>query len=150
MLKYRNHNSQNVNKKEAIVSAVAFFLLATGITSNAYLHLRHIEKGDYISIGNEKVYIDDIFETCGIMTFEVNEKGVMKNYTGALLSDIINMSHIENPQEHKYVIIASDGYQKTVEWKDMMNGIITEEKRIIFPNLPRAFWIRDVIKIEVM
>ena len=78
----------------------------------------------------------------------------MKNYTGALLSDIINMSKIKNPEEHKYTIAGpgKEGglYQKTVEWNDMKNGILTEDKRTIFPNLPRAFWIKDVIKIEVI
>ena len=143
-----------MSRREFVISVIALLLLATGIASSLYLHSQQINRGDFITVGNEKIYMDDIFKKCRIVSVEVNDKGVMKNYTGALLSDIINMSKIKNPEEHKYTIAGpgKEGglYQKTVEWNDMKNGILTEDKRTIFPNLPRAFWIKDVIKIEVI
>ena len=138
-----------MNKKEAIVSIVALSFLVIGIVSNIYVYSHQIEKGDFITIGNKKLYINDIFEKCNIKSIEV-KKSIKENYSGAILSDIINVSGIKNPEIHKYTIVGSDGYQKTVEWNDMEKGILTKNKRVIFSHLPGAFWVRDVVKIEVI
>jgi len=57
---------------------------------------------------------------------------------------------ISNPEKHEYMIIASDNYQKTVKWENMKNGIITAEGRSIFSDLPKAFRVKNIAKIEVI
>jgi len=143
-----------MNKKEAIVAIVAIVLLSIGITSTIYVQSHQVEKGEFIKVANEKIYINDIFNKCKIMNISVDEKGIEKNYEGVVLSDIINMTNLKNKEEHDYTIVGinPDGgtYRKTVSWKDMENGILTKELRTIFPDLRRAFWIKDVIEIEVI
>ncbi len=143
-----------MNKKEAIVSIVAIILLSIGITSTIYVQSHQVEKGEFITVANEKIYINDIFDKCKIINITVNEKGVEKNYEGVILSDIINMTNLKNKEGHDYTIVGAnpDGstYQKTVSWNNMENGILTKERRTIFPNLRRAFWIKDIIEIKVV
>ena len=56
---------------------------------------------------------------------------------------------IPEPENHEYTIIASDGYQKTVKWENMKNGLLTKEGQSIFSDLPKAFRVKDIVKIEV-
>ena len=63
---------------------------------------------------------------------------------------IINLSGVEQPEKHEYTIIGADGHPQTVEWEDMKKGVLTKERRVIFENLPKKFWVKDVVKIEVI
>ena len=77
------------------------------------------------------------------------KKTTIEEKNGFLLESIILKTKIKDPEKLKYTIIASDNYQKTVSWDDLNKGIITEERNIIFEHLPKGFWIKDVIKIEI-
>jgi hypothetical protein len=55
------------------------------------------------------------------------------------------------PENHDFKIIGADGYFKTVGWKDMESGILdVEEKKVVFESKAKAYWVRDVVEIEVV
>ncbi|MFO8050229.1 MAG: hypothetical protein R6V01_00835 [Thermoplasmatota archaeon] len=89
--------------------------------------------------------------------FDILEESIMYDnesigYTGVKLSDMINYTSLENPQDHNFTISASDGYSKDVTWDDMMNGLLVdnEDHMTMFPHLTKSYWIKDVVKIQVV
>lgn len=138
-----------MERAEKIAVSLAILLLSIGIVSAITLpeeKMGEEKMGDYIEVNGEKLYMDEIFEKC----IERQIEAMGENYTGISLACIINLSNVGNPEEHEYSIIGADGYQKTVSWEDMKKGILTEKRRTIFPHLRKAFWVGDVIKIEVI
>jgi hypothetical protein len=129
--------------KEIIIPILALVIIIIGGTSTAYVYLTHIEK-DTITINEEVYTIDQIFymvETTTIKTIE-GEK------TGASLKNLIQKTGVGCPSCYEYTIKAND-YQKTVDWDIMKTGILTDFKKVYFPNTPKAFWVEDIIEIEV-
>jgi len=71
--------------------------------------------------------------------------------TGVRLSDIINDTGLEDPASRNYAIIGADGYRKTVEWSDMLNGILViDSKEVYFTSLEKQYYVHDVVEIEVV
>ena len=56
---------------------------------------------------------------------------------------------VSNPEQHMYTLKGSDGYEKTVIWENMKNGLLTKDRESIFSDLPKAFRVKDVVTIEV-
>ena len=71
-------------------------------------------------------------------------------FEGIALDDMMLKAGVSKPGTHEYTIIASDGYQKTVNWENMNNGLLTENRESIFSDLPKSFRVKDIIKIEVI
>ncbi|MFW3145491.1 MAG: hypothetical protein ACMUIE_01610 [Thermoplasmatota archaeon] len=74
-------------------------------------------------------------------------------YTGIRLSDLVNYTALENPQEHNYTIMSGDedGYEKEVTWNDMMNGLLVDdEHKTMFPHLRKSYWVKNVAEILVV
>ncbi|HEC88497.1 MAG TPA: hypothetical protein ENI52_04180 [Thermoplasmata archaeon] len=139
-----------MERAEKFALICAILLLSAGFASSLYLKKvekkteEFLEEG-YIEVNGINLGIDEIFKECSekeISTF----KG---NYTGIPLSCIINMSGVENSDEHEYTIIGADGYSQTFSWEDIEKGILTKERKTIFPHLPGMKWVKDVVKIEV-
>lgn len=124
-----------MERGEKISIVIAVFLLSVGIVSAIYQSVEEV--GDTIEINGKKISIEEIFEKCSI-----GEE--------ASLACIINLSGVEQPEKHEYTIIGADGHPQTVEWEDMKKGVLTKERRVIFENLPKKFWVKDVVKIEVI
>lgn len=133
-----------MERAEKFAVSVAIFLMIVGIVSAFSLPKQEVK--EYLEVNGVKLSFDEIFEKCPEKEIEAMEE----NYAGVSLSCILNLTKIENPEEHEYAIIGADGYQKTVSWDDMKKGILTKEKRVIFPHLRKAYWIGDVVKIEVV
>ena len=133
-----------MERAEKIAGIIAIVLILIGIVSAFSLPKEEVK--DYLEVNGEKISFDKIFERCQIKEIEA----MGENYSGASLSCIINLSKVDEPESHEYTIIGADGYQKTVKWEDMKKGILTEEKRVIFPHLRKAYWVGDVVKIEVI
>ena len=75
----------------------------------------------------------------------------MDGKSGVMLSDLINDTGLEDPAAHDYAIVGADGYRKTVEWDDMLNGIlIVDDKAVHFSTLPKQYFVRDIVEIEVV
>ena len=139
-----------MEKEENIVVILAIFLLSMGLASGVYLQQIKLNsetmlEEDSIEIDGTSFSIDTIFSHCPLETYATDDG----NYTGVLLSHVINFSGITNPNIYGYSIIGADGYKKTVSWDDMKNGILTDTRYTVFIDLPRAYWIHNVVGIEV-
>ncbi|MBA3045408.1 MAG: hypothetical protein KKH41_02315 [Candidatus Thermoplasmatota archaeon] len=65
------------------------------------------------------------------MPKRVEEKTVAYNdtysATGWSLSDMVNYTGLANPASHNYTIYGDDGYNKTVTWDAMMDGVLIDD-----------------------
>jgi len=126
--------------KEKLIPIFAILVLLIGSLSTIYTYAVQLES-DFIEINGEDYTIEDLFSLGKEKSFE--------DFSGVSLEDIIVNIGIENPKNHEYNIIGSDGYQKTVKWENIENGFLTRDKQTIFSDLPKAFRVKDIVKIEV-
>jgi len=130
--------------KERIIPILAVIVIIIGIGSTVYVNAIQSKSGEEITIGDEVFEFEYLFLNCQQRDFtEINSSGIA-------LDDIIIKSGVSSPDNHDYTIIGTDAYQKTVTWEDMKNGLLSEDKQVIFPDLPLAFHVRDVIKIMIL
>lgn len=130
--------------KEKIIPILALTIIIIGGTSTAYVYVTQIDK-ETITIDGDEYTIDQLLlmgETKTIQTIE-GEK------TGVALKDMFPIVGVGCPSCHEYTIKAKDGYQKTVGWDIMKTGILTDIKKVFFPDTPKAFWVGDIVEIEV-
>jgi hypothetical protein len=126
-----------------LIKILAVVIVITGVASTWYLINQTVDvNADVFDVNGDSFRFEDLFSAAGIVEVE--------GYTGAPLENIISAAGIQEPENQTYVIHSSDGYQQTVEWKDMAGGIITEDRRMVLPSLPKKFWVKDVVKIEVV
>ena len=130
--------------KEKLIPIFAFIVILIGSLSSIYVYATQINS-EYIDINSQEYTIDQLFFMGKQKTIESNSE----LFSGISLDDLMLKTGVSNPENHEYTIIASDGYQKTVKWENMKNGILTEEGQSIFSDLAKAFRIKDIVKIEV-
>ncbi len=71
--------------------------------------------------------------------------------TGISIRELLSDSGVEGLEGRSFRFIGADGYEKEIPWSDMNNGMLnTDEKKAIFPDLAKAFWVRDLVEIEVV
>ena len=126
--------------KEKLIPISAFIVLLIGSLSSVYVY--------GVQIDSEYININGTDYTIGQLLF-IGEERTFEDYYGVALDDLIVKIGVSDPKNHEYTIIASDGYQKTVKWENMKNGLLTNEGQSIFSDLPKAFRIKDIVKIEV-
>lgn len=69
---------------------------------------------------------------------------------GVYLSEVVNITLLDDPETHRYDLLGEDGYNQTVTWDDMVQGILVEdEMKCFFPHLEKKFHISDIVEIEV-
>ena len=130
--------------KEKIIPILALIVIVIGGTSTAYVYVTQIDK-DTITINGEEYTIDQIFYMGEIKTIQTIEG----EKTGVALDDLIIKAGVGCPSCYEYTIKAKDGYQKTINWEIMKTGILTDIKKVFFPNTAKAFWVGDTVEIEV-
>lgn len=126
----------------------AMAVLIIGISATIYVHAQQStvqHDPDSLIINDTVFQKTEFFSTLSIKTIETNDG----EKTGIPLNQMIQHVGISCPSCHEYTFIASDGYQQTVTWEHMNKGVFTEEKSVFFPDLAHAFWVKNVIKIEV-
>ncbi len=129
-------------KKGKVLLLAAIILIAVGIGSTAYVCLfQSSSEAETLLVNKEEISLSQLFD--------VLEQRKIKDYQGIVLGNIIEKAGVENPEKHSYTIVSADGYQKTVLWENFKEGILTREKRVVFSDLPRQYWIRNVVKMEV-
>jgi len=130
-----------------IVHILAISVIIIGILSTIMVYANTGEKNS-----NEITILGKIFDISLIYLdfdeIEINTDNVIEK--GIPLDKLINITGESCPSCFKYKLIGSDGYKQTVSWDDMRNGIITINKKAIFPHLAHSFWVKDIIKIEVI
>ena len=129
--------------KEKLIPLLAIIVLLIGTGSTIYVHATQQELGETITIGDEVFTFEQLFQICQQKEFKEID------YSGIALDNIILKAGVTSPENHEYTIIGADGYQKTVTWENLKNGILTEEKRAVFSDLPKAFRVRDVVEIKI-
>ena len=136
--------------KERWISIVAISVLLLGSLSALYVHAFETTSGDNnaVYIDGKKVNIDDLFSRYQIKTITNNISG--EKFAGVPLEYVIKEGGISSPEKFSYNLIGKDGYSKTVKWENIKNGVLTKDKRAAFEDLPKAFMVRDIAKIEVV
>ncbi len=133
--------------KEKLIPILAIIVLLIGSFSALYVNANQMtSEKDTIIVNNQKFSKEEIFESIEIKSIETNEG----EKTGLSLDKLITFSGVNCPSCHKYTIIAKDSYQKTVNWEDMKKGVLTDYGRVCFKDKAQAFWISDVVEIEVI
>ncbi|MGA1819912.1 MAG: hypothetical protein ACMUHU_02765 [Thermoplasmatota archaeon] len=77
----------------------------------------------------------------------------VQGYEGVPLATILEDAGVVDPEDHDYKIVGADGYFKTVTWRDMRSGILTnddEDRKVVFETKAKAYWVREVVEIEVV
>ena len=132
-----------IMEKEKLIPIVAITILFIGFISSIYTYANQIE-GSTIIINGQQYTIDQIFIIAEPRAFD------MLNFSGIALDDIILKTGVGCPKCHKYTLVGEDGYQKTVDWENIQNSLLTHKKMVVFSNLPKAFNVKDIVKIEVI
>lgn len=127
--------------KEKLIPILAVAVLFIGSLSSIYVYATQINS-EYIDINGQEYTVDQLFF--------IGEERTIETFSGIALDTLMMKIGIPEPEKHEYTIIASDGYQKTVKWENMKNGILTEEGQSIFSDLPKSYRVRDILKIEVI
>jgi hypothetical protein len=87
------------------------------------------------------------FDKLEAVTMESNESNT---HEGVLLSDLVNDTGLENPEQYNYTITAEDGFAKTVSWENMTEGLLVkDEHKSVFPQMDKQYWIKDIKTIQV-
>ena len=128
--------------KEKLIPIFAILILILGSGTTLFVHAT--QNNTKSIIVNEKTYtIDQIFfisQTRSFPTLDIS---------GVALDDLLMKAGVVNPEQKTYTIIGADGYQKTVKWENIQNGLLTKDRQVFFSDLPKAFRIKDVTTIKV-
>lgn len=129
-------------RKDRFIPIIALIILTVASISSVYVYSTQAST-DTILINGQHYTIDQLFSFTKPRTF------TDLNYSGIAMDDLIIKTGLKNPESHIYTIIGSDGYQKTVTWENMINGLLTKNRVSVFSDLPKAFRVKDVVTIEV-
>ena len=127
-------------EKNKLIPIFAIIVILVGIGSSIYVYSTQIDS-KHINVNGQDYTIDQLFDISEGKTFET--------YSGIALDNLIVKIRVANPEKHEYTIVGADGYQKTVKWENMRNGILTKDMESIFSDLPKAFRVKDIVEIEV-
>ena len=126
--------------KQRTLPLFAITFLLIGSLATLYVHA-NTNTTQTITINNQEFSYEQI---------QTNTKPrTIDTYKGVALDDFIEKAGVPEPSTHDYLIIGSDGYQKTVQWTHLTTGLLTPEGEVIFSELPKAFRVKNVIQIEV-
>jgi hypothetical protein len=133
--------------KEKLIPICAILVLVIGSIATVYVYAYSIDN----TTNKYDIKINDIEFTIEYLFLNVQPRIFNSiNVIGIALDDLIINLDIDYPKYYSYKIIGQDGYSQTVTWENMQNGLLTYEKRVFFLDLPKAFNVRDVVKIEVL
>jgi len=139
----KNIFSRITGSRTNIILGFIALLMIFGSLSALVYNAMNTRSTDILTV-NGKDYDWNTLES----DFDIIEFG---GHVGISLEKILDDSGIADPETSSFRFIGSDGYEKEVPWGDLTNGIIDiEEKKVIFPELAKAFWVRDLVEIEVV
>ena len=131
-----------------VVPLVAVSLLIIGTMATIYVK-SYEEKGTAGTINVSGVDVPNSI-LFSLYDQQILRTSVDETHIGIPLSKVLEYAHIETPTEYRYMIIGSDGYGKEVEWEHIEKSVLTAEKRIVFADLPKQFWVRNIIEIRLI
>lgn len=133
-----------------VVPLIAAGLLLLGTAATIYVQsFQQQESTESITINGRDVTYDELADASQETTITGYDD---ERYTGIAMPDVLAYTGITEPAAHSYEFIGADGYSKQVEWKHVQDSILSNQdnKRVIFTELPRQFWVADLIEIKVI
>ena len=128
--------------KDRLLPILALILLFIASSSSLYVYASQTTT-DTLQVNGQQYTINQLFSLAKPRAFNDSQ------YTGIALDDLMLKTGVSNPEQHTYTLKGADGYEKTVTWKNMINGLLTKDRESIFSDLPKAFRVKDVVTIEV-
>jgi len=128
--------------KDRLLPILALILLFIASSSSLYVYATQ-STTDTLLINGQYYTMDQLFSIAKPRSFNDSQ------YIGIALDDLMLKTGVSNPEQHTYTLKGSDGYEKTVTWENMKNGLLTKNRESVFSDLPKAFRVKDIITIEV-
>lgn len=128
--------------KDRLLPITAVFILFIASTSSLYVYASQTTT-DTLLVNGQEYSIDQLFLIIKPRLFNDT------NTTGVALDDLMLKTGVSQPEQCTYTLRGSDGYEKTVTWENMKNGLLTKNRESFFSDLPKAFRVKDIIIIEV-
>ena len=127
--------------KDRLLPIFAILILIISCISSTYIYATQAT-ANTILVNEQKYTIDQLFSLVQPRT--LNES------TGIALDDLMLKTGVTHAEQYRYTLRGSDGYEKTVTWENMKNGVLTKDGQSYFSDLPKAFRVKNVITIEVI
>jgi len=127
--------------KDRLLPIFAILILIISCISSTYIYATQAT-ANTILVNEQQYTIDQLFSLVQPRT--LNES------TGIALDDLMLKTGVTHPEQYRYTLRGSDGYEKTVTWENMKNGVLTKDGQSYFSDLPKAFRVKNVITIEVI
>ncbi|MFO7677714.1 MAG: hypothetical protein R6V50_04965 [Thermoplasmatota archaeon] len=135
--------------KNKVISILAIVVLFVAVGSTLYVHAMkdEINQDNLILVNGNTYLLSELFDNIEKRTIEIDGDEL----SGIALDSLIEYSGVLCGSCHTYTIKATQPspYQQTVKWENMQKGILTDYSRIYFPDIARAFWVYNVVEIEV-
>jgi len=128
--------------KDRLLPIFVLLILLIGSVSSIYVYATQTTTNTLL-VNGQYYTIDQLFSLAKPRTLNESQ------YTGIALDDLMLKTGVPQPEQHKYTLQGSDGYEKTVTWENMKNGILTKDCESIFSDLPKAFHVKNIVTIEV-
>jgi hypothetical protein len=128
--------------KDRLLPIFALLILLIGSISSIYVYATQTTTNTLL-VNGQRYTMDQLFSLAQPRTLNESQ------YTGIALDDLMLKIGVPQPEQHKYTLRGSDGYEKTVTWENMKNGLLTKDSESVFSDLPKAFHIKNIVTIEV-
>jgi hypothetical protein len=128
--------------KDRLLPIFALLILLIGSVSSIYVYATQATTNTLL-VNGQHYTMDQLFSLTKPRTFNESQ------YSGISLDDLMLKTGVSHPEQHTYTLKGVDGYEKTVTWENMKNGLLTKESESVFSDLPKAFRVKDIITIEV-
>ena len=128
--------------KDRLLPILALILLFIASSSSLYVYASQTTT-DKLQVNGQQYTIDQLFSLVKPRAFNDSQS------TGIALDDLMLKTGVSNPEQHTYTLKGSDGYEKTVTWDNLKNGLLTKDRESVFSDLPKAFRVKDIVTIEV-
>jgi hypothetical protein len=128
--------------KDRLLPIFAILILIISGISSTYIYATQATTNTLL-VNGQQYTIDQLFSLVQPRTLNESQ------YTGIALDDLMLKTGVTNPEQHTYTLRGSDGYEKTVTWENMKNGLLTRDGQSIFSDLSKAFRVKNVNIIEV-
>jgi hypothetical protein len=128
--------------KDRLLPILALILLFIASSSSLFVYASQTTT-DTLLVNGQHYTIDQLFSLAKPRMFNDSQ------YIGIALDDLMLKVGVANPERHTYTFKGSDGYEKTVTWENLQNGLLTKNRESVFPDLPKAFRVKEIVTIGV-
>jgi len=129
-------------RKERLLPLLALCILFIASSSSLYVYATQSTTATLL-INGQPYTINQLFALTEPRALNDSQ------YTGIALDDLMVKTGISHREQHLYTLKGADGYEKTVTWENMKNGLLTADRESVFSDLPKAFRVKDIVSIEV-